>query len=100
MRSTELTDSETDPQDTVEDGEDAALPAVTVTAFPRTKAGADVAGAVEEAIVNDVDDDDECEDDIEVDGLEFCVAAAADRVTLSERLGQDRSLAKWLPPQT
>jgi hypothetical protein len=66
----------------VEDGEEAALPAVTVTAFPRTEAGADVAGAVDEATVDDVDDEEL--DDIEVDKLDFCVATAADRVTLSE----------------
>lgn len=95
MRSTALADSETDESETVEEDVEDALPAVTLTAFPRTEAGADVEGAVEEeeATVDDVDND-ECEDDVDdVDGLDFCIAEAADRVTLSERFGQDGSLA-------
>ena len=92
MRSTELTESETEPHETVGDDEGVALPAVTVTAFPRTEAGADVAGAVEEATVDDVDDEELDDDADDVGLLNFCVTAPADRVILSERPGQDRSL--------
>ena len=93
MRSTELTDSETEPHDIVGDDEEVALPAVTVRAFPRIGAGADVEGAVEDATVDDVDDE-ECDDDADDVGvLDFCMIAAADRVTLSERRGQDGSFA-------
>jgi hypothetical protein len=90
VRSIQLTDSETEPHDIVEDGEEAALPAVTVAALPRIEAGADGEGVVEDATLDDADDD-EWEEDVEdVDGLDFCVTTA-DRVTLSERLGQERS---------
>jgi hypothetical protein len=58
-----------------------AVPVVTVTEFPRTEAGADVEEAVE--AVDDVDR----RDDVDASGLRM--AEAAERVTLSDRRGQE-----------
>jgi hypothetical protein len=89
FRSTELLGTEIEPQDTVEDGVEAGGPAVIVAALPRIEAGEE---AAEEAAVDDVDDAD-CEEDADdVGGFGFCTPEA-DRVTLSERRGQDGSLA-------
>ena len=83
-----LARSETEPHDIIED-EEAVLPSVSETEFKRIGGGADaetvgddVAGAADEGA------DDDCDDE----GVEFC--AAAERVTLSDRRGQDGSFAK------
>jgi hypothetical protein len=93
VRSIELGGNETEFNDTDED-EEVVLPAETVTAFPRTDAGGGGEEAVEEAIVEDVDDEG-CEGEVDVDGvrLALCAAAAADRVSRLEAFGQDGSLA-------
>jgi hypothetical protein len=76
------------------------VPAVTVTAFPRTEAAVDAEEEVGGAVPDDVDEeasDDEADD---VGELDLGGTTAEDLVVLSERRGQIGSLAKWLPSHT
>ena len=75
-----------------EGDEEAALPATIVAELPRIEVGGEEEAAAEEAALDE--DEEDCEEGgDDVGGLVFCVPVAPERVTLSERRGQDGSLA-------